>query len=145
MRLLMRLLTATADPVKAADATADPADKFGLPAMPMLPPQRPAASAANTFTGFREVFFRAPFFGLSILRPSFILFQTPAFGPADVKAKLRLRPNRHKKKGCGLSGLAQKGLPRGEKRGFHPLLPSFGGGRPPKLASLLIETRTQAL
>ena len=32
------------------------------------------------------------------------------------------------KKGCGLSGLAQKGLPRGEKRGFHPLLPSFGGG-----------------
>ena len=49
------------------------------------------------------------------------------------------------KKGCGLSGLAQKGLPRGEKRGFHPLLPSFGGGRPPKLASLLIETRTQAL
>ena len=94
MRLLMRLLTATADPVKAADATADPADKFGLPAMPMLPPQRPAASAANTFTGFREVFFRAPFIGLRILRPSFILFQAPAFGPADVKAKLRLRPNR---------------------------------------------------
>ena len=119
--------------------------EFGLPAMPMLPPQRPAASAANAFTGFRGVFFRAPFIGLRILRPSFILFQAPAFGPADVKAKLRLRPNRHKKKGCGLSGLAQKGLPRGEKRGFHPLLPSFGGGRPPKLASLLIETRTQAL
>ena len=62
-----------------------------------------------------------------------------------TRSELRLCPDRHKKKGCGLSGLAQKGLPRGEKRGFHPLLPSFGGGRPPKLASLLIETRTQAL